>query len=592
MVGKLALLNVSSYLYMNNDVICIMSSHTLTLNALGEMMMKFSEIKSRDDLALILNIPLKKLTYMLYIKKTENYYYTFEIPKKNGESRQINAPQDDLKDVQGKLADALWNYHSEYINANNIQMNVSHAFEKKKGIITNASVHRNKRYVLNMDLENYFDSFHFGRVRGFFEKNREFNLPIKVATVIAQLTCYKGCLPQGAPSSPIITNLICNVLDMRLIKISHKYKLNYTRYADDMTFSTNDSKFIDLKESFIKDVTKEVEKLGFSINKDKTRLAYKDSRQEVTGLVVNKKVNVNKEYCKKTRAMADTLYRQGEFKINDCEGSIRQLEGRFSFINQIDYYNNKNDHDSKQHSIWRLNSREKQYQKFLFYKYFFANSKPLIVTEGKTDVLYLKAALKKNYSKYPQLVTKNGNKFEFNISFLSRTKHLKYFLDIQLDGADTMKNIYNLYQGTNNYPAIYKFLQKKSSSMPHNPVILVFDNEQESNKPLKKFIDHAKIPQKPLKSGCKIIDNLYLVTNPLVNGMKECEIEDLFDETVLLTTIGGKIFSRDKDADNNRCYGKEIFSEYIMKNYQKINFSEFIPILDDFNAIINSYNKQ
>lgn len=554
-------------------------------------MKKFNEIKSRDKLADFLDIPLKKLTYILYVKKTENYYITFEIPKKNGEFRQINAPKRDLKEVQSKLADVLWRYHKEYIKDNNIQMNVSHAFEKKKGIITNAIIHRNKRYVLNMDLENYFDSFHFGRVRGFFENNREFNLPIEVATVIAQLACYKGCLPQGAPSSPIITNLICNILDMRLIKISSKYKLDYTRYADDMTFSTNDSRFIDSKDTFIKDVTKEVKRLGFMINSGKTRLAYKDSRQEVTGLVVNKKVNVNREYYKKTRAMADALYMKGEFQIDNCEGTINQLEGRFSFINQLDYYNNKNDCDIK-HNIRNLNSREQQYQKFLFYKYFFANSKPLIITEGKTDILYLKAALKKSYSKYPQLITKNGDKFEYNISFLPRTKRLEYFLNIQQDGADTMKNIYNLYHGKNQYPNIHKFFKEKSYSMPKNPVILVFDNEQVTDRPLKKFIQYANIAPKPLKGRYNILDNLYLITNPLFKGKKECEIEDLFDDSVLSTTIGGKAFSRDKDADNSKYYGKAIFSQYIMRNYLTIDFSEFEPMLDDLNVIISDYKKK
>ncbi len=553
-------------------------------------MMNFNDIKCRGDLAIFLGISLKKLTYILYIKKTENCYKTFEIPKKNGDMRQINAPQDELKEIQRKLADALWKHHSEYVKMNNIQTNVSHAFEEKKGIITNAAIHRKKQYILNVDLENFFDSFHFGRVRGFFEKNREFRLPIEVATVIAQLACYKGCLPQGAPSSPIITNLICNILDMRLISISRKYRLDYTRYADDMTFSTNDSKFIKNKEKFLTEITVEIEKCGFLINNNKTRLVYKNSRQEVTGLVVNKKLNVNREYCKTTRAMANALYREGKFQINDFDGTINQLEGRFAFINQLDYYNNKNDHDKK-HTIWKLNSREKQYQKFLFYKYFYSNSKPLIVTEGKTDILYIKAALKQNYSKYPKLVTKKDNNFEFSISFLARTKRLKYFLNIQQDGADTMLNIYNLYSGKNNYPNLYDFFKNQGTFYHKNPVILVFDNEQESEKPLKKFIKHTGITQKPFQSGYNICGNLFIVTNPLVEGKNECEIEDLFDTSVLSTKIDEKNFSRSSTFDEKQYYGKTIFSEYILKNYKTIDFSKFMPLLDDLNNIIERHEK-
>lgn len=468
-------------------------------------MRNFNEIKSRENLAAFLGIPLSKFTYILYFKKVDSYYTSFEIPKKNGEKRLINAPQNDLKEIQKKLADSLWKSHKEYVKNNNIQTNVSHAFEKEKGIISNAKIHRNKRFVLNIDLENFFGSFHFGRVRGFFEKNKEFNLPVEVATIIAQLTCFQGCLPQGAPSSPIITNLISNILDMKLIKIARRYRLDYTRYADDMTFSTNDSKFMDVEKTFLDNVTREIEKCGFSINKNKTRLLFKDSRQEVTGLVVNKKINVNREYYKKTRAMADALYKKGEFVIDDHKGTIKQLEGRFSFINQLDYYNNKIDHDKK-HSIRFLSSRGKQYQKFLFYKYFFANTKPLVVTEGKTDILYLKAALKKYYENYPQLITQKGDTFEYKISFLRRTKRLKIFLGIQQDGADTMKSIYNFYAGTDNFPNLYGYFSKNSVVVKSaNPVILIFDNEQKSEKPLKKFLDYVKIEEKPLQCRYKNI---------------------------------------------------------------------------------------
>lgn len=91
-------------------------------------------------------------------------------------------------------------------------------------------------------------------------KNKDFQLPKEVATIIAQLSCYMGHLPQGAPSSPIITNLICQILDMRLLKLAKKYKLDYTRYADDLTFSTNNSSFIESLSLFYDELSQEINK--------------------------------------------------------------------------------------------------------------------------------------------------------------------------------------------------------------------------------------------------------------------------------------------------------------------------------------------
>jgi len=103
--------------------------------------------------------------------------------------------------------------------------------------------------------------------------------------------------------------------------------------------------------------------------------------------------------------MTNYLYKNVFFKINDELVTLNQLEGRFAFINQLTRYNNIKYGTAK--NFKSFHSRELEYQKFLFYKYFFANSKPLIVTEGKTDIAYLKAALKNRYNEYPKLVTKN-----------------------------------------------------------------------------------------------------------------------------------------------------------------------------------------
>lgn len=560
-------------------------------------MEKFCDIQTRNELADFLKIPRSKLTYVLYIKKPESYYVTFEIPKKNGDTREICAPSGDLKSIQNKLTEALCEYQNNIWEDRKIHPNISHAFEKDKSIITNARVHRNKRFVLNLDLENFFNAFHFGRVQGFFEKNRYFKLPHEAAVAIAQIACYKGCLPQGAPSSPIITNLICQILDMRLLKIAKKYKLDYTRYADDLTFSTNNPPFMDKREEFLAEVAALIEKAGFSINNKKTRLQFKDSKQEVTGLIVNKKINVDRTYYKKTKAMAYRLYTQGEFEMDGKSATMKQLEGRFSFIDQLVHYNNKL--DGEKHNAYTLNGREKTYQAFLYYKYFFVSDRPLIVTEGKTDILYLKAALKSLHAEYPSLIEKDSDgNYLFKISFFKRSKRWKHFFGIGLDGADAMKCLYRYFTPKKDAPDYLTYFRKLCNCNPRNPVILLFDNEIESPRPLKNFLKDNGIngeDKKRLEHNLHMQlipeSKLFLMINPLVLDKSECEIEDLFPLEVLEHRVDGRAFSREDKYDTQKYYGKEIFSTYIAANYEEINFSGFRKLLDTLSMIVELQDK-
>lgn len=576
----------------------------------------FKDVENRDDLFERLGISKQLATYLLYGKGIDNCYSTFVIEKRNGDPRVINAPNKELKSVQKRLVNAILLQRS-CNNQNGKSLKIAHAFEKNKSIITNAKVHRNKRFVLNVDLEDFFTSFHFGRVRGFFENDNTFKVPRKVATVIAQLTCYKGVLPQGAPSSPIITNLICRIMDLRILKLSKKFNLNYTRYADDLCFSTNDQKFLLDEQVFLSKLTREICKAGFKINSKKTRLQFRDSRQKVTGLVVNRKLNVPREFYKNTRAMANKLYANSEFTIDGKKGSIDQLEGRFAFINQIDRWNNsleleqsitsnmlnyqklllRSKYQNKE-IFGRLNAREREYQKFLYYKYFYGNDKPIVVTEGKTDILYIKAALKNLYQSYPDLVERIGNDYKFKVSFFKKSKNnkeiprIKYFLNIPQDGADSMKNLYSFFSDKNScYPNYLDYFQKKYSSKPLNPVIFIFDNEIENNKkPARNFVNHIKIrgalSELRDKQRLRIIGNLYMIVTPLVNSLKETDIESLFSSQTLEHKIDGKSFNRNGGKEY---YGKGIFAQYVSKNYENIDFTNFKPLLDNLNKVIIDY---
>lgn len=558
-----------------------MSSHTLF------NVMEFKDILDRRQLASFLDIEYRQLTYILYAKGTENLYVSFDIPKKNGETRHINAPTEPLKFVQRKLAEKLYEAQDKYYIRGRRQ-GVAQGFIKKRNIITNAENHCHKKYVLNVDLKDYFDCFHFGRVKGYFEKNKNFRLPTEVSLCIAQLACYQGKLPQGSPCSPVITNLICSIMDNRIMALTKKYKLIYTRYADDLTFSTNDPIFPELHEQFLHELGTIVKKSGFRINENKTRLSFNTSRQEVTGLVVNNKINVKREYYKTTRAMVDHIFKGSGAEIDGEPLSMNAVEGRLAYINQIDRYDNVYRNQKRNHN--HLNGREKAYQTFMFYKYFYAYPKPLIVTEGKTDILYIKAALRNLYQRYPSMIRKKKDgSFEYLVTFFRRSKRMEYFFNISIDGADTMKNIYNYYVGRNGLPNLYSLFQEKTKKIPVMPVIMIFDNEQIKERPLKKFLRYINMLEL-LKGKCSglLIGNLFLVTNHLVNGKDECEIEDLFTEDLLNLELDGKSFDRKGSGSNNQ-FGKAIFARYVSSNFMTIDFSGFIPFLDTINQVIANY---
>ena len=553
-------------------------------------MARLYKLSLRDELAIDLDMPIKKLTYLLYVKGTANCYSTFSVAKRSGGERIICTPNEQLKAVQRKLAKLLQSRRNEMRETGNCPCVLSHGFETKRDIFTNAKIHRNKRFVLNLDLEDFFGSIHFGRVVGYLEKNKSFLLSHEVAVAIAQLCCYHGKLPQGAPTSPVLANMVCDVLDYRLLKIAKKYRVDYTRYADDLSFSTNDPKFLENYDAFYHEVAGTIKRAGFMVNEKKTRLQYRDSRQTVTGLIVNKIINIDRQYYKDTRAMADRLYKTGCFQINGTDGTIAQLEGRFSFMHRCDRLNSSYLKDKKS----ALTSRERQFQKFLFYKTFYAHDMPLLVMEGPTDIRYIKAALMNMHERYPKLVQANPDgSFTFKIRFFRRTERWKYLFDIN-EGADTMRNIYEYYVGNKVTPAYFKQFKELRPLEHIHPVILVFDNElQNKNKPLCKFtnvVRNSNEVKAAIRASCyaPLLDGgyLHLVTHQLAGNVKEAEIESLFDDTTRKLVLGGKTLTLSGSFDTSKHYGKDIFSQHIITNYATIDFSGFCPMLDQINAIV------
>lgn len=291
---------------------------------------------SLDGLALLLDTELTHLLYILY-KSEHPKYSHFKIQKRNGNSRSIHAPVPEIKKLQKKLAILLQALHVPKLS--------SHGFLADRNVKTNALPHIKKKFVFNIDLKNFFETVHFGRVKNLF-MSRAVDAPHNVATVMAHLCCFNGRLAQGAPTSPIISNMICLKLDAQLQALAHREKCHYTRYADDITFSFTCSKNKLPKDILVYselDIVSAgrgleiiIEANGFKINPDKTRIRHKSQRQLVTGLTVNEFPNVSREYIRRTSAMINALHKYGEVlaerkyieinKLNAVPLAARQLK--------------------------------------------------------------------------------------------------------------------------------------------------------------------------------------------------------------------------------------------------------------------------
>jgi RNA-directed DNA polymerase len=563
---------------------------------------KLKNCRTKVDLAILLKCKPSNLTYLLY-KTTPTLNYTkFTVTKKSGGLRVINAPNDKLKEIQRNLSKLLLDC-IDNINANGSKNStLSHGFVREKSIITNAEMHKNTTNVLNIDIEDFFGQFNFGRVRGFFISNNNFLLHKDVATTIAQISCYNNELPQGSPCSPVITNLITHSLDIRLASLAKKYSCTYSRYADDITFSTQKKKFpeqIMAQNGSVftpsRRLNAEVTRAGFNLNHQKTRIQYKDSRQDVTGLVVNKKIGVKREYRQVTKSMCNSLFHTGEFtKLVDgkhVKGSINELEGRLNFIDSIDLYHRLNSPKKLSlHYVHRkpgyktrlfLSGREQTLSKFLFYKHFFGNEQPTILCEGKTDNIYLKSALKTLALNYPTLakVSPNMQSYQPLIDFFNYTKRTKFLLELA-GGTPYLVGFISSY---NKHYRLYK------APKTEHPVIIVLDNDSgldEITKALAKIstcIVYPKPVTDPnIKTDIKtasfvhVCHNLYLVITPLDQG-KDTMIENLFEPQLWDTIIKKRKFDpTEKLKPKEIYYGKNVFAtEVISPNKSQINFDGF-----------------
>ena len=280
-----------------------------------ELREAFFSLQSRRDVAHLLEIPDKVLIYYLYRVSASVQYTVFSIRKRRGGTREICAPISCIKLVQRKLCHVLQLVYRP--------KSCVHGFVRGRNILSNAQAHVRREHVLNIDLNNFFPSINFGRVRATFMA-KPYSRNSEVATVLAQICCFKNQLPQGAPTSPVVANMVCARLDGDLQTLGREFGCTYTRYADDITFSTNKPQFpLDLAAKMTdangpwvqvnigSELDRVIRENGFSINPGKVRLYSSSHRQVVTGLKVNEFPNVARKLCNQVRAMLHAWTRYG-----------------------------------------------------------------------------------------------------------------------------------------------------------------------------------------------------------------------------------------------------------------------------------------
>lgn len=271
------------------------------------------------------------------------HYHETKLPKKNGGFRKLSVPDRVLKAIQKRITDVLLIY-----------MPVSRyamAYRFGSSTFQNARHHVGKPIVLKLDILHFFDSIRYSDVKDKAFPSSIYGEPIRI--LLTMLCYHKDALPQGAPSSPAITNIILYEFDEQIGQWCREHDIAYTRYCDDMTFSGD----FDPTE-VISFVRRELKKLGFLLNEQKTRIQRPGQKQNVTGIVVNEKPNIPSDYRRKLR---QELYYCRKYGVQEhlrktgletsADTYRRQLMGKINYVMQID----PNDRDLLQAKEWLLN---------------------------------------------------------------------------------------------------------------------------------------------------------------------------------------------------------------------------------------------
>ncbi|WP_417516161.1 retron St85 family RNA-directed DNA polymerase [Minwuia sp.] len=248
-----------------------------------------------------------KLIYSI-IRKIDVHYRTFHLLKKNGNFRKIDAPRTYLKVIQWWILDNI-------LVRQSVRPEVF-GFVPKRSAVMNAEYHRGAKRILNVDIKDFFPSISQIKVNNVF---RNIGYSEEVSEVLAKLCCLDSKLPQGAPTSPAIANLVMWEIDQKLQLLSEEQGICYSRYADDLSFSSQQW----ISQAFFEDVASIIKDEGFELNANKSRFAGLGQQMEVTGVVINKVHQPPRKWRKRVRASLHRLEHQDRLTRRD----LRYLNG-------------------------------------------------------------------------------------------------------------------------------------------------------------------------------------------------------------------------------------------------------------------------
>ena len=306
----------------------------------GEFRRAYRALESLQDLASLWGLPAPQIAYYAFKARKHDVYTSFTIPRRHGTPRHIEAPNPTLRYLQRIIHESLTCIYGPHAAV--------HGFRAGRSIVTNAKCHLRSRYVLNIDLLDFFHSVTRQRIYGRLV-TAPYEFDSKVANIVASLaTNSLGTLPQGSPCSPILANIIAAQMDDELSRFAKSRYCVYTRYADDITISTKRqvlspqiARYPSARgtgQAILGDnLLGIIERHDFRINNRKTRLQNHSTRQLCTGLVVNgHRVSVPRDYVRRLRSLLDHWCKNG---WEDAAAALAAERGRPSFTERTQLVN-------------------------------------------------------------------------------------------------------------------------------------------------------------------------------------------------------------------------------------------------------------